>query len=79
MADPRTPAEDPRAALDRAARALAPAYDEALRERVPPSLERMVTRLDGRDELPAPDRGAPEIPPATRGLRTLLRWLLGRK
>jgi hypothetical protein len=78
MADPRTTAEDPRAALDRAARALAPAYDEALRERVPPSLERMVARLDGRDELPAPDRGAPEIP-ATRGLRTLLRWLIGRK
>jgi hypothetical protein len=79
MADPQTPAEDPRAALDRAARALAPAYDEALRERVPPSLERMVARLDGRDELPAPDRGGPEIRPATRGLRTLLSWLIGPK
>ena len=79
MADPQTPAEDPRAALDRAARALAPAYDEALRERVPPSLERMVTRLDRGDEPPAPDRGAREIRPVTRGFRTLLSWLIGRK
>jgi O-antigen ligase len=72
MADPRTRAEDPRAALDRAARALAPVYDEALRERVPPSLERMVTRLDRGDaaappseDIPASGRGALKQRPAT--------------
>jgi hypothetical protein len=80
MADPRTPAEDPRAALDRAARALAPAYDEALRERVPPSLERMVTRLEGGDAPAPPPEEIPASGLATlkQRLRSIVRRLFAR-